>query len=116
MICDSITTQEFRQNPAAVKAWQDFLQSAEGQLFAKALRGAHPTTQLAKSLTDARSIRDSAIVESSTDGSAHNLLGKAEGYSMCLSVLDELTKVITPNQPAPARSAERITKTIRRQD
>lgn len=113
MILDAISLREFRSNGPAVKAWADFLATDHGKELAKCLRGQHPTTLLASTLIDARSLRDSSITEGAAEGIAHNLLGKVEGYEMCLRVLTDMASVHSVPVEQAARQTERVAQATR---
>lgn len=114
MIRDTITLAEFRKDQTALGALRGFLKSSEGQLFAKALRGRHPLTALTDTQEQGKEIRDASIVEGSAPGIASSLLGKIEGFEMCLKAIDDLTKD-TPLPPTPVdRQTTRVTKVLQR--
>lgn len=114
MIRDIISPNAFRQDQAAVVALRSFLDSPEGAKFSKALRGAHPLVTLTETQVQAKGIRDASIVEGSSPGITSNLLGKVEGYELCLKLIDDLLDDPIPLSEPFERQPARVAKVLRK--
>lgn len=113
MIRDTLPINEFRQDQAAVASLRTFLATREGQMFAKALRGAHPLVSLTDTQEQAKGLRDASIVEGSSLGITSTVLGKLEGYEMCLKTIDLLTTENSGPAPSMDRQPARVAKILR---
>lgn len=113
MIRDTLSITSFRKDQAAVDSLRTFLATREGVEFAKALRGGHPLVLLTDTQEQGKGLRDASIVEGSAPGITSNILGKVEGYELCLKLIDDLL-TDTPSAAAPMeRQTTRVTKVLR---
>lgn len=112
-ILDTLPEEDFRRDENAVQALVNFLASDAGVKFARALRGGRIGSRLASERThEPHAIRDAALAEA---GTAHNLLGKVEGYDLALAMIDRLTMKFEQPVESPAmRQSDRVGKVMRR--
>lgn len=107
MIRQRITESTFRENDKAVQAAKEFFGSQYGQMFVAALEhGSVVSVLTSRHNQNEEHARDLAIAESAGPGTADNLLGKTQGYELCLKMMDRLTEKLerAPEHKAKSKS------------